>query len=151
MAKINSIESNDIISGYFLGLNQNSETTINQNALIAKLKQEINHLVLQLVYERHLRIKYEEDSNRLHFIKTERDQLNVEKKYLERNLKQLVEQYKTEVEECLNLQNKSEVKAFKIELDEKNEFIEYIIAIKYFYGYNKINFNFKTKKTSKYT
>ena len=113
---MNSIESNDIVNGYFASLNQTSnDSNSNQSQIISKLKQEINHLVLQLIYERYLRNKYEEDSNRLHFIKTERDQLLVEKRYLEKNLKQLVEQYKNEVEECLSIQNKSEIKVYKKE------------------------------------
>ena len=111
-----------------MSLNQSqnlSESNSNQNGVISKLKQEINHLVIQLIYERNLRNRYEEDSNRLHFIKTERDQLIVEKRYLEKNLKQLVDRYKNEVEECLNVQTISEVKAYKNDLDEKNKFIEY--------------------------
>jgi hypothetical protein len=92
--------------------------------VIEKLKREINHLVLQLMYERHLRDKYEEDSNRLHFIRTERDQLIVEKTYLEKNLKELVERYKNEVEQWLNIENNLELNAYKKELDEKNAFIE---------------------------
>ncbi len=94
--------------------------------LVGKLKQEVNHLVLQLMYERNLRYKYEEESNGLHFIKIERDQLIVEKTYLERNLKQMVEQYKNEVETCLSLQNKTELEAYQIELDEKNATIELV-------------------------
>ena len=80
----------------------------------------MNHLVLQLIYERHLRDKYEEDSNRLHFYKIERDQLLVEKSYLEKNLKQLVEEYKNEIEKCLSEQNKVELNAFKKEIDDKD-------------------------------
>lgn len=90
-----------------------------------KLKQEINHLALQLMYERHLRDKYEEESNRMHFYKIERDQLIVEKTCLEKNLKKLVEQYKNEVEECLSVQNKIEIDAYKKELDEKMNLIRY--------------------------
>ena len=99
--------------------------------IIAKLKQEINHLVLQLMYERHLRDKYEEDSNRLHFIRTERDQLIVEKTYLEKNLKELVERYKNEVEQWLSIENKIEVNAYKKELDEKDLFIEYRMILSF--------------------
>ncbi len=80
----------------------------------------MNHLVLQLIYERHLRDKYEEDSNRLHFYKIERDQLLVEKSYLEKNLKQLVEEYKNEIEKCLSEQNKVELNAYKKEIDDKD-------------------------------
>jgi len=80
----------------------------------------VNHLVLQLIYERHLRDKYEEDSNRLHFYKIERDQLLVEKSYLEKNLKQLVEEYKNEIEKCLSEQNKVELNAYKKEIDDKD-------------------------------
>jgi superfamily II RNA helicase len=80
----------------------------------------VNHLVLQLIYERHLRDKYEEDSNRLHFYKIERDQLLVEKSYLEKNLKQLVEEYKNEIDKCLSEQNKVELNAYKKEIDEKD-------------------------------
>ena len=39
------------------------------NTAVAKLKEENNHLVLQLAYERSLRQKYEEESNRLHIVK----------------------------------------------------------------------------------
>ncbi len=92
----------------------------NSNLIIQKLKQEINHLVLQLIYERHLRDKYEEDSNRLHFIRTERDQLLAEKTYLEKNLKELVEKYKTELEHWLSIENKIELNAYKKELEEKD-------------------------------
>lgn len=94
------------------------------NALVNKLKQEVNHLVLQLIYEKHLRDKYEEDSNRLHFIRIERDQLLVEKNNLQLNLKELVDRYKNEVEQCLGEQNKMEISIYKRELDEKNAFIE---------------------------
>jgi len=80
----------------------------------------VNHLVLQLIYERHLRDKYEEDSNRLHFYKIERDQLLVEKSYLEKNLKQLVEEYKNEIEKCLSEQNKVELNAYKKEIEDKD-------------------------------
>ena len=80
----------------------------------------MNHLVLQLIYERHLRDKYEEDSNRLHFYKIERDQLLVEKSYLEKNLKQLVEEYKNEIEKCLSEQNKVELNAYKKEIEDKD-------------------------------
>ncbi len=93
-------------------------------SLINKLKQEINHLVLQLMYERNLRYKYEEQANSLHFIRIERDQLNVEKSYLEKNLKKLVEQYKDEVESCLTLQRKTELDAYEVELNEKKATIE---------------------------
>jgi hypothetical protein len=102
----------------------NSSTNSEMTSLINKLKQEINHLVLQLMYERNLRYKYEEQANSLHFIRIERDQLNVEKSYLEKNLKKLVEQYKNEVESCLSLQRKTELDAYEVELSEKREFIE---------------------------
>lgn len=100
------------------------ETSSSPNQTISKLKQDLNYLAIQLVYERQLRNKYEEDSNRLHFTKIECDQLKVEKSYLEKNLKQLVEQYKTEVEECLSVQKKVELDAYRIEIEEKNLFIE---------------------------
>ena len=102
----------------------NSSTNNEMTSLINKLKQEINHLVLQLMYERNLRYKYEEQANSLHFIRIERDQLNVEKSYLEKNLKKLVEQYKDEVENCLSLQRKTELDAYELELEEKKETIE---------------------------
>ena len=102
----------------------NSSANNEMTSLINKLKQEINHLVLQLMYERNLRYKYEEQANSLHFIRIERDQLNVEKSYLEKNLKKLVEQYKDEVENCLSLQRKTELDAYELELEEKKETIE---------------------------
>ena len=104
---------------FFKDLNQ-SETSSDNASTIKKLRQEVNHLVLQLIYERHLRDKYEEDSNRLHFYKIERDQLLVEKSYLEKNLKQLVEEYKNEIEKCLSEQNKVELNAYKKEIDDKD-------------------------------
>ena len=85
----------------------NSSANNEMTSLINKLKQEINHLVLQLMYERNLRYKYEEQANSLHFIRIERDQLNVEKSYLEKNLKKLVEQYKDEVENCVAPESRS--------------------------------------------
>jgi hypothetical protein len=88
-----------------------------------KLREEINHLALQLIYERHLREKYEEDANRLHFIKIERDQLLIEKQFTEDKLKQLVEQYKLEVEVSLNSQNNLELNAYREDVREKNELI----------------------------
>lgn len=97
--------------------------TVNSQEII-KLKQDLKHLAKQLVYERHLRNKYEEDSNRLHFIKIQCDQLKEEKSYLEKNLKELVEQYKREVEECINQQKKVELNAFKADLDERDLLIE---------------------------
>ena len=42
----------------------------------------------------------------MYFYKIERDQLLMEKSYLEKNLKQLVEQYKSEIEKSLSEQNK---------------------------------------------
>ena len=39
------------------------------NSTITRLIEENNHLTLQLSYERSLRNKYEEESNRLHIIK----------------------------------------------------------------------------------
>ena len=99
------------------------ENNLDTITTIKNLRQEVNHLVLQLIYERHLRDKYEEDSNRLHFYKIERDQLLVEKSYLEKNLKQLVEEYKNEIEKCLSEQNKVELNAFKKEIDEKDSII----------------------------
>lgn len=45
------------------------EITQSPNTTISKLKDENNHLILQLTYERSLRNKYEEESNRLHIIK----------------------------------------------------------------------------------
>lgn len=100
----------------------------NQNPalVIGKLKQDVNHLAMQLVYERHLRNKYEEDSNRMYFVKIECEQLKVEKQYLEKNLKELIEKYKNEIEKSLNVQKKTELDAFKCELDEKNLLIEYL-------------------------
>ena len=95
--------------------------------LIAKLKDEINHLMLQLIYERNLREKYEEEANRLHFIKIERDQLIVEKMYSEKNLKKLVEEYKNEVEASLSTQNNLELHAYKEELKEKSNLIQLVI------------------------
>lgn len=100
-------------------MNQEDNSSDN-NSTIKKLRHEVNHLLLQLIYERHLRDKYEEDSNRLHFCKIERDQLLVEKSYLEKNLKQLVEEYKNEIEMCLNEQNKVELNAYKKEMEEKD-------------------------------
>ena len=82
------------------------------NSTISRLIEENNHLTLQLSYERSLRNKYEEESNRLHIIKIgkfkdfyifiriiillhlERDQLLGEKINIEKYLKDLVEQYK---------------------------------------------------------
>jgi len=96
----------------------------NSVSATSKLKEEMNHLVLQLVYERHLREKYEEEANRLHFIQIERDQLLIEKQFTEKKLKQLVEQYKNEVEESLSSQNRLEISAYKEEVDEKNKLIE---------------------------
>ncbi|RMZ98568.1 hypothetical protein BpHYR1_034019 [Brachionus plicatilis] len=119
----NTSESSDIVNAYIMGLSHNAKET-DSNETIARLKQEINHLVIQLIYERNLRNRYEEDSNRLHFIKIERDQLVTEKRFLEKNLKQQVEGYKNEVEECISIQNKSEIKAYKEELDQKNEKIK---------------------------
>jgi hypothetical protein len=84
----------------------------------------MNHLAMQLIYERHLREKYEENANKLHFIKIERDQLLVEKQYSEKNLKQLVEKYKTDVEISLNSQNNLELNAYKEELTSKNNIIQ---------------------------
>jgi hypothetical protein len=104
--------------------NTNAPTNINSNLVIDKLKREINHLVLQLMYERHLRDKYEEDSNKLHFIRTERDQLRTEKVYLEKNLKELVERYKNEVEQSLSVERNLEQASYKKELEEKNSLIE---------------------------
>lgn len=106
-----------------IGLSHSAIET-DSNQTICRLKQEINHLVIQLIYERNLRNRYEEDSNRLHLIRTERDQLITEKRFLEKNLRQQVEGYKNEVEECLNIQNKSEIKAYKEELEQKNEILE---------------------------
>lgn len=83
----------------------------------------MNHLVLQLIYERHLREKYEEDANRLYFIKIEKDQLVKEKNYTEQNLKQLVEKYKMEVEESLRSQNNLELNAYREDVKEKSELI----------------------------
>ena len=94
------------------------------------MKHEINHLALQLIYERHLRDKYEEEANRLHFYKIERDQLMVEKSFLEKNLKQLIEQYKNEVEESLSEQNKLELNAYKQELNEKDIQIRYLFFLR---------------------
>jgi hypothetical protein len=102
-------------------LNQN-ET--NNSMLVDNLKREINHLVLQLMYERHLRDKYEEDSNQLHFIRTERDQLSAERLSLQKNLKELVERYKNEVDQWLTIEKNLELDAYKKELEEKNSFIE---------------------------
>ena len=93
-------------------------------SVISKLKEEMNHIVLQLIHERHLREKYEGEANRLHFIKIQRDQLIIEKEFSEKKLKQLVEQYKNEVEESLNSQNKLELNAFKEEVREKSDLIE---------------------------
>ena len=76
------------------------------------------------MYERHLRDKYEEDSNRLHFIRIERDQLLVEKDCLQKNLKELVERYKNEVEQSLNIENKIEINEYKKDLAEKALIIE---------------------------
>lgn len=123
LLKSNTSESSDIVNAYIMGLSHNASET-NSGQTVARLKQEINHLVIQLMYERNLRNKYEEDSNRLHFIKIQRDQLITEKRFLEKNLKQQVEGYKNEVEECLNIQNKSEIKAYTEELEQKNEVLE---------------------------
>jgi hypothetical protein len=102
----------------------NFSMVANDKVAFYRLKKEMEHLGLQLIYERSLREKYEEDSNKLHFIKIERDQLNVEKVYLERNLKQLIEQYKNEVEESLTMQNNIELSAYKNELEDKYILIE---------------------------
>jgi hypothetical protein len=112
--------SNDALTEYLTNLNQQETNADSSNLTINKLKQENNHLFLQLIYERHLRDKYEQDSNRLHFYKIERDQLKVEKSFLEKNLKQLIEQYKDQVDECLNQQNKLELNAYKSEAEEKD-------------------------------
>ena len=103
-----------------------SSSSASPNQTIARLKQDLNHLAIQLVYERHLRNKYEEDSNRLHFIKIQCDQLREEKSYLEKNLKEMVEMYKNEVEECLNEQKRVELDAYRNEIREKDLLIEYI-------------------------
>ena len=102
-----------------------SSSSASPNQTIARLKQDLNHLAIQLVYERHLRNKYEEDSNRLHFIKIQCDQLREEKSYLEKNLKEMVEMYKNEVEECLNEQKRVELDAYRNEIREKDLLIEY--------------------------
>lgn len=102
----------------------NSKSNLQKNESILRLKQEMDHLILQLQYERHLREKYEESSNRLYSFKIERDQLQIEKSKLELNLKQLVEKYKLEIEESLSMQNKTEVESYRLELDEKNKIIE---------------------------
>lgn len=84
----------------------------------------MNHLVIQLMYERHLRDKFEETANRLHFIKIERDQLLLEKANADKNLRHLLEKYNNEVEESLNMRNKIEMDSFKCVLNEKTQMIE---------------------------
>ena len=100
-----------------------SETTSQRNEM-GKLRREVEHLRLRLAYELHLRDKYEEEANRQHFIRIERDQLAIEKSYLEKNLKQLIEQYKNEVEVSLRAQTTTEMSALYAELDEKKATIE---------------------------
>jgi len=85
----------------------------------------MNHLVIQLMYERHLRDKFEETANRLHFIKIERDQLLLDKANADKNLRHLLEKYNNEVEESLSMRNKIELDLFKRELAEKSQMIEY--------------------------
>ena len=46
-----------------------SQTEQSLLATIAKLKEENNHLMLELKYERSMRAKFEEETNRLHFVK----------------------------------------------------------------------------------
>ena len=84
----------------------------------------MNHLVIQLIYERHLREKYEKDANRLYFTQIEHDQLLIEKQSSQDKLKQLVEQYKSEVEISLKSQNHLELNAYIEESKEKNSLIE---------------------------
>lgn len=121
-------QSNDVIGTYLKNMNcLKSDIEVNSTtvpSVISKLKEEMNHIVLQLIHERHLREKYEGEANRLHFIKIQRDQLIIEKEFSEKKLKQLVEQYKNEVEESLNSQNKLELNAFKEEVREKSDLIE---------------------------
>lgn len=108
-----------------LGLEkQKTSSEMSPNQEIIRLKQDLNHLAIQLVYERHLRNKYEEDSNRLHFIKIQCDQLKEEKSYLEKNLKELVEQYRREVEEGISEQNKVELDAYQNDIKERDLTIE---------------------------
>jgi len=54
----------------------------------------------------------------------ERDQLLGEKIYIEKYLKDLVEQYKNDVENILFTQKKTEIDAYKKEIDEKKSIIE---------------------------
>lgn len=118
-------ESTDVIRTYFKNMNlvKSDIESATNTSHVSKLKEEINHLVVQLIYERHLREKYEEDANRLHFIQIERDQLLIEKQFSEKKLKQLVEQYKNEVEVSLSSQKNLELNAYKEELKEKNNLI----------------------------
>jgi hypothetical protein len=51
--------------------------------------------------------------------------LREEKSYLEKNLKEMVEMYKNEVEECLNEQKRVELDAYRNEIREKDLLIEY--------------------------
>lgn len=88
-----------------------------------RLKQEMDHLVLQLQYERHLREKYEESSNLFYSFKIERDQLQMEKTCLEMNLRDQNDRFKNEIETSLNIQNSLELRAYKEELEKKNEII----------------------------
>ena len=96
----------------------------NSAVTVTKLKEEVNHLVLQLIYERHLREKYEEDANRLHFVKIERDQLMHAKYFSDKRLSQLVEQYKNDVEKSLGDQYRMETKAYEEELNDQSMIIE---------------------------
>jgi hypothetical protein len=76
------------------------------------------------MYERHLRDKFEETANRLHFMKIERDQLLLDKANADKNLRHLLEKYNNEVEESLSMRNKIEMDSFKRDLNEKNQMIE---------------------------
>jgi hypothetical protein len=121
----------DVVSGYYS--NNKEQTSIKQQqkqqgtARSSELKQECDHLFLQLVYERHLREKYEADSNQLHIIKIKCKQLTDENRNLKEYLKQLVEQYKNEVEESLSAQNRMELEAYRMEMDVKNCMIENLV------------------------
>ncbi len=77
------------------------------------------------MYERHLRDKFEETANRLHFMKIERDQLLLDKANADKNLRHLLEKYNNEVEESLSMRNKIEMDSFKRDLNEKNQMIEW--------------------------
>lgn len=114
----------DVLSSYFAQLPQLLlKSPEAGNSELDRMRQETNHLALQLVYERHLREKYEREANRLCLTRTERDQLLVEKQDSEKKLKALVERYKSEVEESLRCQGRLEVTAFQQELADKDALI----------------------------